>query len=396
MAVVAAMVSVAVGGCGSEVAGTATKPELDTSKLDFGNYQTQPRTIGNAKSMTQARAWEAQRLGDYVALPFEADPAYVRDNRFDSFVAGTQIVLNRKGLGALIVNDTFDEVAEDLVAGWLNSWATAPNAESKQRKAHLSVLMFPDAQTAESVGPTLEHDDFTFNPENVKVSIAKYPKTYAHWRPSVSSIGSWTVHDRYVVFMKLEDETRAPDLGSLTTQVEKLLEVQIPLLDKFVPTPSDKLEHVPLDPSGLLGRTLPSDQSAPVRAQPDGFVTGRGVLSLFADPSAEALQELTKHGVDLITFGQSVVFRSATASGANGLYEEWNKPGEKDQKAESPENLPVPVDCHANTFEAEGVRKTADYLCYLQVDRYVVQVRDSNLQDLHQQVAAQYILLARP
>ncbi|MEV0333022.1 hypothetical protein [Nocardia sp. NPDC050717] len=392
---VAAMVSATVG-CGSEVAGTATKPGPDTSKLDFGNYQTQPRTVGNAKNMTQARAWEAQRLGDYVALPFEADPAYVRDNRFDSFVAGTQIVLNRKGLGALIVNDTFDEVAEDLVAGWLNSWATAPNAEGKQRKAHLSVLMFPDAKTAESVGPTLENDDFTFNSENVKVPITKYPKTYAHWRPSVSSIGSWTVHDRYVIFMKLEDDTRAPDLASLTAQVEKLLEVQVPLLDKFVPTPSDKLEHVPLDPSGLLGRTLPSDQSAPVRAQPDGFVTGRGVLSLFAEPSAETLQTLTKNGVDLITFGQSVVFRSTTASGANGLYEEWKKPDENEQVAEAPANMTVPVECFANTYEAEGVRKTADYICYMQVDRYVVQVRDSNLQDLHQQVAAQYILLARP
>ncbi|MFD4433976.1 hypothetical protein ACFWPJ_32095, partial [Nocardia sp. NPDC058497] len=107
------MVSAAVVGCGSQVSGSPTRTEPDKSNLDFGNYQTQPRTVGNAKSLNQGRAWEAQRLADYVALPFEIDPAYVYDNRKETLVHPTQIVLNRKGLGGLIINDTFDEVAED-------------------------------------------------------------------------------------------------------------------------------------------------------------------------------------------------------------------------------------------------------------------------------------------
>lgn len=394
-AAVAGVITATVAGCGGQVSGSATREAPDTSGLDFGNYQTEPRVVGNAKSLTQARAWEAQRLADYVAVPFEVDPAYVRDARFDSFVPSTQIVLNRKGLGGLIVNDTFDEVAEDLVAGWLNSWATALDAENKSRKLHLSVLMFPDAKTAESVGPTLEHDDFTFNAENVKVPITKYPKTFAHWRPSVSSIGSWTVHDRYVIFMKIDDETRAPDLPWLTSQVEKTLEVQIPLLDKFVPTPSDKLEHVPLDPTGLLGRTLPSDPGAPIRAQPDGYSTGRGALSLFAEPSPDVLADFAEHQIDLITFGEAVIFRSTTAAGANGMYQEAIAPADDKQEVETPEKLPVPVKCFANTYkDSEGQVKPVDHICYLQVDRYAVQVRNKNLQDLHQQTTAQYILLA--
>ncbi|MFI6220736.1 hypothetical protein ACIBEH_09310 [Nocardia salmonicida] len=390
-----AVVLVTVAGCGEQVSGSATRDSPDTSNLDFGNYQTKPRVVGNAKSMTQARAWEAQRLADYVAVPFEVDPAYVRDARFDSFVPSAQIVLNRKGLGGLIVNDTFDEVAEDMVAGWLNSWATAPNAEGKQRKLHLSVLMFPDAKIAESVGPTLENDDFTFNADNTKVPITKYPKTYAHWRPSVSSIGSWTVHDRYVIFMKIDDETLAPDLPSLTGQVERALEVQIPLLDKFQPTPSDKLEHVPLDPTGQLGRTLPSDPGAPVRAQPDGYSTGRGALSLFAEPAPKILADFSKHGIDLVTYGETVVFRSATATGANGMYQDGILPSEDKQEVQGPSKLLVPVKCFAITFkDGNGETKPSDHLCYMHIDRYVVQIRNRNLQDLRQQVAAQYILLS--
>lgn len=394
-AAVAVVVSAAVVGCGSQVSGSATRPEPDTSNLDFGNYQTQPRTVGNAKSLNQGRAWEAQRLADYVAMPFEIDPAYVYDNRKETLVHPTQIVLNRKGLGKLIINDTFDEVAEDLVAGWLNSWATEPSGGSPRRSLNLSVLIFPDAKTAETVAPILEHDDFTYNTDNEKVSITKYPKTYAHWRPSVSSIGSWTVHDRYVIFMKLDDETRAPDLPSLQAQVERALEVQIPLLDKFVPTPSDQLERVPLDPTGLLGRTLPSDPSAPARAQPDGYFTGRGALSLFVDPDAELLSTFTKHGIDLISFGDTVVFRSTTAAGAKDLFTEWKAPDEDAIEAPAPQELGDAVACRANTYESQGEVKTADHICYLQVDRYAVQIRDKNLQDLHQQVAAQYVLLTR-
>ncbi|MFD3705079.1 hypothetical protein ACFWUP_18235 [Nocardia sp. NPDC058658] len=392
-ATVAAVVAATVVGCGGQVAGSATRVAPETSDLDFGNYQTKPRVVGNAKSLTQGRAWEAQRLGDFVAVPFEIDPAYVRDYRFESFVPSAQIVLNRKGLGGLIVNDTFDEVAEDLVAGWLNSWATAPNAEDKMRKLHLSVLMFPDAKTAESVGPTLENDDFTFNTENVKVPITKYPNTFAHWRPSVSSIGSWTVHDRYVIFMKIDDETSAPDLGSLTRQVEQALAVQIPLLDKFEPTPSDKLERIPLDPTGQLGLTLPSDPASPVREQPDGYSTGRVALSLYQDPSPGILADFAEYGIELVSFGNTVVFRSATAAGANGMYQGLIEPDKDMKEVQAPSKLTSPVKCFANTYESQGETKTSDHICFMHVDRYVVQARNKNLQDLHQQATAQYILL---
>ncbi|TQM28707.1 hypothetical protein FB390_0281 [Nocardia bhagyanarayanae] len=382
--------AVGIGACGSQVSGTPTRVQADLSKLDVGNYQTEPKTIGNAKNERQARAREAQRLADYVALPFEADPAYVTDAWF----IRPHIVLNRKALGTLVINDTFDDVAKDLVAGWVNSWSTGGAPEAPRRTMNIAVLMFPDANTAKAVGPALEHDDFTYNPDNEPVQITKHPGTTAHWRPTVSSIGSWTVHDRYVVFIKVEDNTQAPDLPSLVGHVERMLDVQIPLLSQFEPTPAAELSRIPLDPEGLLGRTLPSDPEKPQRAEPDGVYTGRGTLTL-VDGGTGFLDRLRTAEVDLASFGDSVVFRSRTRKGADALWADW-QPSKRLEAGEtlvaSPTGVGDRVECYSDIPEG-GSSLTGTNICVLQVDRYTVQAHGKQLQDLHQKISAQYALL---
>ncbi|WP_433195436.1 DUF7373 family lipoprotein [Nocardia sp. CA-107356] len=366
--------------------GQPVRVEPDVSKLDVGNYQTKPRQIGNAKSDKQARAREAQRLADYVALPYEADPSYVED----AWGIATHIVLNRKTLGSLVINDTFDDVAKDLVAGWVNAWQTGGAQEDKRRTLNIAVLMFPDAQTASAVGQTLEHDDFTYNVDNQPVPIAK-PNTYAHWRPDISSIGSWTVHDRYIVYIKVVDDTSAPNLPALTSQVEKMLDVQLPLLDKFQPTPAGELSHIPLDPQGLLGRTIPSNPERPIRAEPDGIFSGRGTASLM-NAGPETLPELDEHGVDLVSFGDAVVFRTKSLKEAEGLWTKW-QPLKSDQKlVDAPAGLGDHVECFADGVTEKNPTGSMN-LCMFQVDRYVVQSFGKQLQDLHQKVSAQYALL---
>lgn len=389
--VTAGVLLLGAGGCGTEVSGTPTRVQSDVSKLDVGNYQTKPRTIGNAKSDKQARAREAQRLADYVALPYEADPSYVED----AWNFRSHIVLNRKTLGNLVINDTFDEVAKDLTAGWVNAWSTGGAQEDKRRTLNIAVLMFPDAKTAGTVGPTLEHDDFTYNRDNQPVPITKHANTTAHWRPDISSIGSWTVHDRYVVFIKVEDDISAPDLPALTKQVEQALDVQIPLLDKFHPTPAAELQRIPLDPPGLLGRTIPSNPEVPLRGEPDGLYEGRGMLSLL-DSDPTTMGTLEKGEVDLVAFGDAAVFRSKTAKGAETLWQQWqpSKNPEPNRKMVGvPSGLGEHVECYADMTGSGDKQTVSMNICVLQVDRYTVQAFGKQLQDLHQKVSAQYALL---
>ncbi|MFD0365898.1 hypothetical protein ACFQZZ_31045 [Nocardia sp. GCM10030253] len=377
--------------CGSEVSGTPTRIQSDVSTLDVGNYQTKPRVIGNAKSERQARAREAQRLADFVALPFEADPSYVED----AWQIRPHIVLNRKTIDNIVINDTFDDVAKDLVAGWVNAWQTGGNPEDKRRTLNLAVLMFPDAKTASAVGPALEHDDFTYNRDNQPVPITKHPNTTAHWRPDISSIGSWTVHDRYVIFIKVVDDTSAPDLPALTNQVERMLDVQLPLIDKFQPTPGAELQRIPLDPPGLLGRTLPSNPERPLRAEPDGLYTGRGALSLL-QASPTSLTRLEEGEVDLVSFGDAVVFRSRSDKGARALWKQWQPSTtlEPNQKMiDSPAGLAQQIECYADLVGSGDNQTVAMNICSFQVDRYTVQAVAKQLQDLHQKISAQYALI---
>ncbi|MGN2641572.1 DUF7373 family lipoprotein [Nocardia takedensis] len=391
------LLTLGVAGCGTVIPGAATRARPDLSKLDLGNYQTVPRDLGNAQSQRQARARESQRLADYVALPSEVDPAYTDD----VWITRSHIVLNSKTLGNIVINDTFDDVAKDLVAGWVNAESTGGDDPATPRRTlNIAVLMFPDAATAASVGPTLEHDDFTYNPDNQPVTIPDQPGTVAHWRPSINSIGSWTVHDRYVVYIKLVDDTGPPDLPALVGRVDQMLDVQRPLLDQFAPTPAAELSRVALDPDGLLGRTLPSAPEAPYRPEPDGVYTGRGIVTLLLNGGKKTFDTLREFEVDRASFGNAVVFRSRTERGAQGLWERWKlSAGLEDgqQVVAAPSGLEDSVECISQHYTTStGDRLLIGHLCMMRVDRYVVQSRSKQLPELHQQISAQYALLTSP
>lgn len=374
-------------GCASNVPGHPVRQPTDPASLEVGNYQTTPRTVGNAKTGKQSRIRESQRLSDYVALPFEADHDYAYEC---SNNVRPHVVTNHKGLGDIVINDTFDEVAHDLRGGWVTTWCTGAGREEKHRRLSIAVLELPDAGRAAAVGPVLEHDDFTYNTGNQPVRLAKYPASTAHWRPNVASLGSWTVRDRYVVYIKLVDElAAAPDLADLSARTERMLDVALPLLDKFQPTPADQFEHIPLDPDGILGRTLPTNPELPLRPDPDGVYTGRGSLQSL---DGTDLEFLTIGDVDLVGYGDALVFHSRTGAAARALWDKWNPAKESSDKhraVDPPPRFPGDVGCFADLENG----RVMFHQCTFHVDKYTVQVGASNLAELYQKTAAQYVLL---
>ncbi|MTE12999.1 hypothetical protein GLP40_09450 [Nocardia sp. CT2-14] len=380
-------VALAAAGCTTSVPGHAVRQETDPSSLEVGNYQTRPRVVGNAKTDKQSRIRESQRLSDYVALPFEADRDYAYECSND---IRPHIVTNHKGLGDILINDTFDEVAHDLRGGWVDTWCTGSDSDDKHRKLSIAVLELPDAGRAAAVGPTLEHDDFTYNIDNRPVTLPKYPDSKAHWRPNVASIGSWTAHDRYVVFVKVVDELAAtPDLADLTRRTEQMLKVALPLLDRFAPTPADRFEHMPLDPDGILGRTLPTNPEEPMRPDPDGVYTGRGALQSL---DGDDLDFLTLGDIDLVGYGDALVFHSRTGTAARALWDKWDPSRDKPDNHQSiapPPSFPGDIGCFAILENGKAVSNQ----CTFHVDRYNVQVAAFNVLELYQKTAAQYVLV---
>ncbi|GGL24148.1 DUF7373 family lipoprotein [Nocardia jinanensis] len=383
---VVGVVSTAVAGCGSVVAGEAVRAEPDLSGLDVGNYPTEPVEFGAAEDNEAARYREGQRLGDFVALPFEADPGYV-----DRIVGtGGPVVLDRRDMQALVVNDTFDEVAADLVAGWVHTWSTEGDPGSVQQLS-IAVLMFPDAATAESVAVGLERDDFTFNADNRPVQLSKYPQGKAHWRPGNASLGSWTAHDRYVVFVKYDDRSGRADLPAMVQRTESLLDIQMPLLDEFEPTPPEQLNEIALDPDGVLALTLPkSPQTIAMFGPPDAF-RGRGAV--YALTGITNLDFLDTGQVTGIALGESVVVRSETLRGAEALYENF-RPGTNDSGGSRVIEAPKGIDGKAECFSRQvAAYENPSSFCVLRTGRYFAQVEGGQIQDLHQKTSAQYALL---
>lgn len=390
------LVGALVIACGSVVSGTPVRQEADLSRLEVGNYPTVPRHLGTAKTLKQGRIRESQRLADYVALPFEADPSYTEDS-----TGGIQrhIVLDSKGMGNLVINDTFDDVAKDLVAGWVNRWDTGGPPEAPRRTLAIAVLEFPDAATASIVAATLEHDDFTYHSTNLPwymadsepVSFPKYQGTKAHWRPPTPALVSWTVRDRYVVFVKIIDDTAAPDLPALIGRTEHMLDVALPLLDQFRPTPADQLRSLALDPDDVLARTLATNPDFLWRPDPDGVFTGRGAV--FGLESTN-LDFLTTGDIDRIAFGDTTVFRSRSAAGARRIWQKWADELRTDQNRQMidpPKGIDGEIVCARPNQQSQF----DVFLCIFQVDRWTVQAPGRQSQDLFQKVSAQYALLTR-
>ncbi len=388
----AAAIALSVAACGSD-AEPAAKPAgpaygIDISRLDVGNYPVQPRSLGNATGDKQSRHREGQRLAEYVLHPVELDPAFGH-NTWPSDRG--HIVLDRKPLAVLLANDTFTEVAQDLVTGWVTAASTAMDEKNGIVLVN-AVMVFPNEQRAKEVAEQLERDDFTYNRDNQPVQVPKHPAARAHWRPQVPGVGSWLAHGRFVVMTNVKEYAAAPNLPSHVSWIERLLDRQLPLLDQFKPTASNELKTIPLDPDGLLGRALPSPKASPSRTDGDLVVGPRGAISELLDPKF-VVEDLRAAGTDLVAFGNSVVIRTRDAAAATTLFDKLTGPSASMEPTEGPSGVGQDARCSAPK-PVHGQRPPIGWVCFVKYDRFVAEVSATGEQDLMQRAAAQYALLA--
>lgn len=385
-ALLAATLLFTTTGCTAVVPGEAVRARPDLSVLEVGNYRTEPTEYGTAGSEKAARIREGHRLGDHVVLPFEVDPAYT-----EHVGRREAVVLDRRDMASLVINDTFDEVAAELITGWVHTWATAGEFPDRQEMS-VAVLLFPDASTAESVAAGLEHDDFTYHTDNRPVQLAKYSRSKAHWRPGTASLDSWTGHDRYVVFVKYTDFTNTAGLPALVGRTEALLDAQLPLLDEFEPTPADRLGDIPLDPDGLLGLAYPKTEQMIAVSGPPGVFRGRGALHALS--GVTGLEFLAEGRVTGIALADTVVMKSESVAGAKTLWARFRPPADRPGEGrviDAPRGIDEDVECFARNVAASS---TQSNFCVLRTGKYFALIEGIQVQELHQRTSAQYALLA--
>ncbi|MEU8896901.1 hypothetical protein [Nocardia sp. NPDC048505] len=360
------------GGSGSDAGGPAAP-----SKLDHGNYPTVPRDLEKERTPETGAIQEAIRLAGFVPLPMDLD------NRLVFGTAGTKkLTAQHPPVGWVDPNDKFAEVVPGLIAGWRTKG-------SRRTQAHLglnvelSLLRFGSAEQATHAMNVLPGETHKKYPPKGPLEIPGYPGQTFHTQ--FDAVESWIARGDLLVKIYVSNALAVPpDPAPLLDTAKRFLDKQFELLKGYTPTPVDKLPDLPVDPEGLLARTLPVDKPG-TYDDPTGVYPVAAELHLRTRPDLMR-RTYTDARVDLIATAGSQLYRTGDPAAAQRLLAALTAAVPTDfAPYDSPPGLP-----DAKCFKKRiGVSLT----CYLTYEHLLAEVVAAQPQDLNQRLAAQYKLL---
>ncbi|MCZ4521186.1 hypothetical protein O4220_21955 [Rhodococcus ruber] len=400
-AVVAAVTSILVAGCGTdtvESANTApvTSTESAPTDLDTADYRTWPQAeYATVRDEQQGYVIEAQRLAEYVVLPSNIDPSLV----------------NGAALGVLQSPDATDLILPPEAvpvlsnAGMLSGFATGRTsdtpvgAEGEANALRISVLRFPDSGAAIAAADGVHQVMLTEAPPAesggaaraaaTETAIDVLPETAASISPDAEGPGvrvdTFTARGDFLIYVSGYSGTG--DEQWIAPTVARTVDEQGRLLDEFPETPMGQFTTLPIDVDNVLILTLPAEQ----RSVNQLSVYGTRGLKHFTE-GGDIDDVIDETGTDRIAIDDSMVFRSADESGAEKLYQAMNDSDLADGVYE--ESAPAPGVPGSMCMTKESATKTS-LRCRVHVGRYtaMVETTDDEL-GVHQKTAAQYLILS--
>ncbi|MCZ8382512.1 hypothetical protein O6P37_26945 [Mycobacterium sp. CPCC 205372] len=372
--------------CTSEVTGspvTAAGPPpgtVDIASLDVGNYPTKPAPLGTAGKPEVGAIVEAQRMANYVIGPWEVDPALVV-----GYIRQPMVLL--PGQVSVPMLKQVNQAAERYQ--FVNGFFVSRRSADDKTFLHHAVLRFPDpgaaaAATAEIARVAGEIQLPMQTSPATPLPIPGHPETVATSSTHNNGPRSWatvrsaTPRGPYVLLQ----QAQAVDVDATAALVAKTLDLQGPLIDQFKATNPAEFADLPLDPTGLLAKTLPI-------APKDAILTQRtvyqrlGGLQFQSDPVLSATA-FTDAGVDLVSRGKTTVYQAADAASARQLADDFAEEVGVGNK---------PSDGVAQLPDSRCFSGDAGNHCIASADRYAFEVSATQIADAHQQLAAQYALL---
>jgi hypothetical protein len=397
-----AVTAIVATGCSSAHGGSAAAPTpggsassgVDTSQLDPGKYPIKPTPFGAAGSDENGRLIEAQRMANFVTGPWEVDSAFLGQFVTGAVALDKTIQLNVLGPAALV--DAGDR------HGFINGFHNARGGGSR-KELSTSVLRFPDAASAAAAATDLAATVTKPGPHAVlagagSVPIPGHPDAQAVAGPVVDpnanltfeAVEAFTPHGPYVLMQYAQTADGGRDAA--TALVARTLDLQAPFIDQFQATAPADFAALPMDPSGLLAQTLPVD---PKELDPKlGMIRQRvvyqpqGALQFEFDP-VRAAQVFTDDGVDLVAHAKTNVYRARDAGAARRVVEALAATqASTTQPADGVKGLPG-----SRCTLGQGAAH-ASFTCWATEDRYAFVGSGTELLDVQQQMAAQYLMLA--
>jgi hypothetical protein len=394
----AAAVAVLVAGCATVSAGHAIKDPGDDGHtvnlavLDPGNYPRVPAApLGTVKTLDGGKNTEALRMAASVVLPTDVDAALVTP-----YWKQITAMITPAGLN-VVLPDAITAIvgAHNFVYAFSSERRTeGVDVAGKPRILMNVVMRFASPGDASAAAAEMSARSLTVFPDNhnVPVPVPGHPDTVAdtYAEGGGFDVQAYTAHGPYVLYQFTGSKDRVEVAVGLAGAA---IDRQLPLLDQFAATPVDQLGGVPLDPTGLLARTVPIRDPGI-----NQFVVfePRGALHFEADIAAAA-QLYGQVGVSAVAVNRTRVYQArdakSAAAGLAGLAALYAPPSVRYKPAVGVAGLPD-ARCFDRGVDPEAA--AIRYVCVATADRYLFAVRGGQGVDVRQLVAAQYLMLTAP
>ncbi|MGW2660281.1 DUF7373 family lipoprotein [Nocardia tengchongensis] len=390
LAAVLAVTALTATGCGSDPKSEA-ETTVDLTKLDTGSYATKPQQLVPNDAARMSRNMEAARLGDFVPLPQQIDPALTHN------VGGVHAFIDVKAFGssspfASFDADAFTASTSGLVAGFGTAAASNEDHLGLGYILRHSVMIFETDAAATAAATALSGMRFDTKTAPDPVQSPAYPSAHVVWIPEYQALSSWYATGRYVIGDVVNHhenmDLKVSDLNALVTLSDKAIGVTVERLKAFQPTPVDQLGALPLDPQGILRLALLRPDGDQAAFGFDGTLSRAAALHREDNPdSGRALFDKT--GVDYIAYGAGKLVRTRDAAAAE-QFVGVESVGRLWTKIESPPGLP-----NARCVKYQGPEMFQfPYQCFVTNGRYAAAMWSQQPQDVYQRISAQYAILA--
>ena len=371
--------------CSSVIPGSPVKAAggpppgiVDIALLDVGNYPTKPTPLGTAGTPEIGAIVEGQRMANFVIGPWEADPSLI-----GSYVDSALVLKNATALNFVLPDPLAGVAARH---NFVTGFSTARDGTGKVLRN--AVLRFPDPPAATAAAKEFGEAaavEAVLVPPVQPAPIPGHPDatSFSHVSGETTVVRAFTARGPYVLVQTAE---AAAGLDTATGLIARTLDQQGLLIDQFTPTDPAKLADLPIDPTGLLARTLPvSVNVASVNQR--AVYEPRGSLQFQTDPTRSAAL-FDKTGMIRQANAATAVYETRDAQGAQDLVDGFFAEVSATGKPVDPvENLPGSRCLDLSTGRA------ANFYCLTTADRFAVEAQSAQLRDARQKTAAQYVML---
>lgn len=396
----AGLLTIGISACGSHDPADAD-PVIDLAGLDVGNLPTAPKPLGQVGNREGlAPLVEAERLGNFIPLPREIDPALtssawsqvrVFDDPMSSAFAQRFVDFMSEGFEGRV--DRYRAALKGFVSGFVSSGKSSHTASLSLDVDNL-VMLYSDEASARASADALARTDLELVTTYRAVPVTKYPQAHGLVQTdSPGSLHSWFASGRYVIGTQVVDHVMfqlgTGDIPKLVTSVENSIDKIVPAIQRFTPTPPEQWPTMEIDIDNMLARTVRATFDEPTLTGIPGVYDRHGGLHISPDPESD-VQLFEETGVDRVSYGGGFVYRARDRAGARQIVEDRLEGVSKQYKhADSPKNLPVAQCRHLRGDFSYKYQ----YYCNVSYGRYAAEIFGNQVTEVHQRISAQYALL---